>query len=179
MPEPIPVEPPGGYAAVQLLARPGSALSGEAAALCSSAAALMESARRSEILFGAKAATLSRLWSLVDECGNANWDGEGALPVEDRAAMAAADFILALPDDVPLPDLSPEPDGSIGLDWLPSRQSALSLSIGTSGRLAYAWSDGSDRGHAVERFDGQRIPPRILASIRGIMNRADAPLRAA
>lgn len=126
-----------------------------------------------EVLFGPKAAVISQLWALAEECSAGNWDGEGALPLSASAACEAEAFIRSLPDGMPVPELSAEPDGSISLDWIRSRHSLLSLSIGASDRLAYAWLDGSDRGHAVARFDGEQVPPRIIEGIRAVMNRGD------
>ncbi len=119
--------------------------------------------------FGAKANAISRIWALANECSQPDWDGYGASPLDERAALAAVDFIRALPEGVPLPDLAPEPDGSISLDWIQSRNRLFSLSVAPGNRLVYAWLDGADRGHAVARFDGVCVPPRILSGIERIM----------
>ena len=74
-----------------------------------------------------------------------------------------------MPDNLPLPEFAPEPDGAISLDWIQSRNCFLSLSIGAGNRLSYAWLDGTNRGYAVERFDGQSIPKRIIDCITTIM----------
>lgn len=175
MPEPVSV---GvlivGYASLQLLARPGSALSSEARALRETAAAVMSRVTQSQSLFGAKAAAISQVWELLESCTDADWDSEKAMRISDAAALRAEDFIRALPDDLPVPELAPEPDGSISLDWIQSRHRLLSLSVGASDRLAYAWLDGSDRGHGVVRFDGARVPPRLIEDIRAVMDRGDA-----
>jgi hypothetical protein len=129
--------------------------------------------------FGPKAAAISDLWAMVDECAHEGWDGDDARPVSPFAANFAAAFIRALPDGFPLPEFAPEPDGHLSLDWIHSRTRLLSLSVGVSDRLAFAWIDGSDQGHGVARFDGKRIPSRILAEIRETMMRADASIRVA
>ncbi|MGQ0525247.1 MAG: hypothetical protein ACT4P8_16500 [Betaproteobacteria bacterium] len=116
-----------------------------------------------------KVNAISRIWALANECSRPDWDGNGACPLDERAALAAVDFIRALPEGVPLPDLASEPDGSISLDWIQSRNRLFSLSVGPSNRLVYAWLDGADKGHAVARFDGVCAPPRILSGIEGIM----------
>jgi hypothetical protein len=46
----------------------------------------------------------------------------------------------------------------------------FTLSIGTSNRLAFAWIDGSEKGHAVASFDGEKIPQKIIEGITAIMN---------
>ena len=121
-----------------------------------------------------KTNAIAQIWVLTHECSKANWDGDGARPLDPRAAISAEDFIRALPENVVLPEFAPEPDGTISLDWIQSRNQLFSLSIGGGNRLAYAWLDGADRGHAVARFDGVQVPARILEGIKGIMNRQNA-----
>jgi hypothetical protein len=103
------------------------------------------------------AALISSLRALADECSKPDWDGNGACAIDLAALQNAEAFARALPDDVPLPECAPEPDGSISLDWIQSRERLLTLSIGGGNRLAYAWLDGSDRGNAVARFDGSSV----------------------
>ena len=138
--------------------------------------AIVNSIEKSEALFGSKAAAIAQIWTLVDECSEVGWDGDGAEPVDGFAAFTAANVIRALPSGVPLPEIAPEPDGAISLDWIRSRNNLFSLSVGTGNRLAYAWLDGSDRGHGVVRFDGQAIPTRVLQGIDEIMRHATAAL---
>lgn len=166
-----------GYAALSAFARPGSAVSTEAQVVQKAASAVVDSAERSHALFGAKAAAIAQIWALTNECAEAGWDGEDAMPLDQFAVISAADIIRALPQDIALPEFAPEPDGSISLDWIQSRNRLFSVSVGTTSRLAYAWLDGADKGHAVARFDGQKVPPRILQGIRDIMSRGDVAVR--
>lgn len=160
-----------GYAALNAVARSGrSAISSEAQAVRTAAIAVVELAQRSQALFGAKAVAIAQIWALADECCEFGWDGGDASPLEHLAVTSAEDFIRALPDGVPLPEFSPEPDGSISLDWIQSRHRLFSVSVGATNRLAYAWLDGGDRGHGVAAFDGETIPPRILEGIERLMN---------
>jgi len=158
-----------GYAALKPFARAGSAVSTEALAVRKAASAVIALAERSHALFGAKAATIAQIWALARECSEPGWNGEAARPVDQLAAISASDFIRALPYGVALPEIAPEPDGSISLDWIQSRNRLFTLSVGVNNRLAYAWLDGADKGHAVARFDGETIPSKILDGITGIM----------
>jgi len=166
-----------GYAALQAYVRGGSAVSSEARATQEAAAAVVESAEQSQALFGEKAAALSQLWVIAAECNEPNWDGAGAIPVDVGAVVNAGYVIRALPAGIPIPEFSPEPDGAVSLDWIESRNRIFSVSVGAGSRLAYAWLDGSDRGHGVAQFDGERIPARVLEGILGIMRRDHAALR--
>jgi hypothetical protein len=177
MPTTISVNPLAGYVPIRRVERRASAISTEAATARMAVNVVIEWGERSFALFGPKAAIISQIWALVDECAEMGWDGAEAEPISELAAEQAADFIRALPENTPLPEVAPEPDGSISLDWIQSRSRLFSLSIGESNRLAYAWLDGADRGHAVARFDGESVPPRILEGIRRIMNDGHAPVR--
>lgn len=158
-----------GYATIHAYARRGTAVSEEANAVRHAAVALVDDAERSESLFGNKAEALSALATLAEECSDPDWDGAGAEAIGLLALSQAKAFIRALPDDLPLPEFSVDPDGSVSMDWIDSKTRLFTLSIGENARLSYAWIDGVDRGHAVARFDGEEIPPRILDGIRSIV----------
>lgn len=164
------------YAAFDACSGEGSAVSSAAAEIVQATCALFETAERSEFLFGDKAEALSQLWTMATECEEANWDGAGAVPIDSEAIRNAAEFVRALPSRVPLPEFAPEPDGAVSLDWIQSRNRMFSLSMGRGPRLAYAWLDGSDKGHAVIRFDNRRIPARLIEDICRIMSHADSTI---
>ena len=168
-----------GYASLYAYSRNESAFSKEAQSAENAVAEVISLAESSHALFGAKAAALSDLRKMADECANDDWDGEGAIGIEATAIWNAEDFIRALPDGFPLPEFAPEPDGSISLDWIESRYSLFSLSIGRGNRLAYAWLDGSDKGHGVAFFDGISIPIRILSELQPIIKYGKSPFRIA
>ena len=88
-------------------------------------------------------------------------------------------MVRALPGEVQLPEFAPEPDGSVSLDWIQSRNRMFTLSVGSGPRLAYAWLDGADKGHGVAAFDGSNVPTRVLEGICSIMNHGNTLLRAA
>jgi hypothetical protein len=168
-----------GYAALNTLVRTSSAVSCEAQSVRDVARTVVSYGESSESLFGDKNTVLSQLWAMFDECSEQDWDACGAEPLSGVAAGAAAVFIRALPSGVPMPELAPEPNGSISLDWIQSRHRMFSLSIASTDRLAYAWMDGTDKGHAVARFDGTKIPTRILEGIQSITDHGDTRVRAA
>jgi len=140
---------------------------------------LITSSERSAALFGDKASLLSKLWSLADECGEDDWDGEGGLALDDGAIGAAVSFIRALPTYFPLPEVAPEPDGAVSLDWSVSKTRMFSVSCGSTPRLAFSWLDGTDRGHGVAGFDGWMVPDRVLQGIRSIIGDGHTTFRIA
>jgi len=168
-----------GYAVAQGNVRGSTAVSPEAQTIRDAVTAVVERAEQSQALFGAKAASISQLQAMVNECSQPNWDGEDAVAINPIAVFLTEQFVRALPDAIPLPEFAPEPDGSITLDWIPSHHRMFSVSVGASARLAYAWLDGSDKGHAVARFEGDRVPKRIIDGIAAIMNHGYVTLRTA
>ncbi len=159
------------HLALQTLVGGVSGVSDEARAVRKAVTEIEQSTERSIALFGEKAAALSQLAALAAECAETGWDGGEAVGLNSVARRTAERFIRALPEDMPLPEFAPEPDGSISIDWIDSRNRLFSLSVGVSDRLAYAWLDGTDKGHGVARFDGRNIPPRVLDGIKSIVRR--------
>lgn len=173
MPEPISTVALGlcfGYAVLQAYTRNESAISKEAKSAMRAASKVVASAESSQVLFGAKLIALSRLREMVDDCSNDHWDGEDAVGVSILAYWNVENFVRALPDDFPMPEFAPEPDGSISLDWISSRHRLFSLSIGENNRLSYAWLDGSDKGYGIAQFDGVTVSSRIFSELKPFVN---------
>jgi len=143
-----------------------SAVSPEARLIEDNTSAATTALEKSQALFGEKAAALSQLKLLADECKEDNWDGYGANAIDEGAVFFAARFVRALPEDLPVPEFAAEPEGSISLDWIKARNHMFTVSVAADNRLAYAWLDGTDKGHAVARFDGQSIPAYVESSLR-------------
>jgi hypothetical protein len=127
---------------------------------------------RSQALFGTKAAAISSIQEIVGDCSEENWDGYGAESVGPLAVWNAEDLIRALPDGFPVPDVAPEPDGSISFDWTVANDQRVALSVSESNRLAFAWVNGTERGQAVVNFDGANLPEWFLHVIGPVVNYA-------
>ena len=168
-----------GYASLYAYTRNESAISDEAKSARREVSAVFSSAEDSQVLFGAKSSALSELRKMVDECADDCWDGNDALGISAPAYWNAENLIRALPDNFPLPEFAPEPDGSISLDWISSRYRIFSLSAGDGNRISYAWLDGSDKGHGVAHFDGFTVPSRILSELQSFVNYGKSTIRTA
>jgi hypothetical protein len=149
-----------------------SAISPEAKAIQEAKKQILLNVESSQGLFGDKLEALEELKFLAYECSEEGWDGNGASPINDAAFQAAKQFIRALPAGFPMPEFSCEPDGMISLDWLSGKNRILSLSVGNQNRIAFAWLDGVDKGHAVAGFNGLEISKRILDEITRITTNA-------
>lgn len=159
--------------------RASSAFSTEAEEVRQATVALTSLFESSRALFGEKRDALSQLAQIALDCSEPDWDGSGASPVDPMAVENASRFILALPEGLPMPEVAPEPDGAISLDWIHSRHRALSVSIGPRARVAAAWIDSPNSGQSVERFDGSTVPDLVVLKIRATLGVADAAVQAA
>jgi len=65
------------------------------------------------------------------------WDGYDAEPVSLESARGALRIINALPDHINPPNVVPEPDGVIALEWNDGSQKTLALSL-SGNLLTYA-----------------------------------------
>lgn len=178
MPEPVSIALVVGMASFAAPPR-RTALSEEANVVTETTCKLAYHTEISESLFGEKGAALSSLFALADQSSVANWDGEDGAPIQPDAVTRTAAFIRALPEGIRMPVVGVDPDGDVSLDWMLGRNRMFSLSIGRTNRLAFAWLIGSDKGHAVARFDGASIPALALERLKSTLNDAPPSLRAA
>lgn len=77
-------------------------------------------------------------------------------------------FIAALPANIPDPDLVPEPDGELAVEWQFGRRWVFSVSIGPRHRLSYAGLFGGNRSHGAEQFTGE-IPEAIKSGLSRLL----------
>ncbi len=158
----------GGFTALNAVARRNTAVSDEAVSLRQTVVGMVESGKQVESLHGECNRLVMDLWQLQDECNTIDWDGYDSLPLSPVAVQRTTQLLYQLPEGFTFPEIAAEPDGSVSLDWMLSRSRMVSISVGESDRLAYAWLDGTDKGHAVAKHDGITFPNRILGVIQSI-----------
>jgi hypothetical protein len=142
-----------------------TAVSPEAALLRRAWAEIVVARERSIALFGPKSVMIQRLYEIACEARESDEEA----PVAARAVQQAAALVRALPEMLPLPEVAIDPDGDVSLDWVASQPRMFSVSVGETHGLAYAGIDGTDRGHGVAPFDGQRVPAPIISWIEAVM----------
>ncbi len=104
---------------------------------------------------------LEELHDVCIECHRPNWDGYGALPVEQEAYRVSYCLIESLPLGFPRPSISAHPDGQLTLEWYRSPTQTLSISIDPAGFIHYAGLFGEEKHFGtVPILDG--IPAGIL-----------------
>ena len=90
--------------------------------------------------------------ALVEECSAENWDGYGGLPVLKEAAEFAKTFIRQLPVEFSNPEIAPEPDGAIGLEWHVDKYKWIIISFDSNGEFFFA-----SQIDTKTKFDGKGV----------------------
>jgi hypothetical protein len=119
----------------------------------------------SEYWSGALDEALENLADIKRQCSKPKWDGYNAEPISAETLARLVAFLRAMPENIPTPDLVPEPDGEVSVEWQVSPRRFFSVSVGPHARLAYAGMLGATRWHGVEFFYGG-LPQEI---IRGVL----------
>ncbi len=93
---------------------------------------------------GARAALLVELERACERCAQPDWDNEGATAISAETQAAARRLIEAIPNDLPLPVLTAEPDGQLNFEWYRSPQKLVTACLSDSGTLFWAALIGSE-----------------------------------
>lgn len=102
------------------------------------------------------------------ECSENNWDGYGSLPITAGAYEEALSLLKALPYDLPMPEIVPEPDGSIGLEWQHGPDRIFAVSVNGKGVIVYAGLIGKGvKAHGTEVFNDS-LPEGVVGSIKRV-----------
>ncbi len=96
------------------------------------------------------------LISVSLECSQDGWDGYDAIPISHNALHRAWYYASNLPREIPIPEVTPEPDGEIALEWYGKDGSVFSVSFGECDTISYAglFSDKT-KTYGVERLDSE------------------------
>ncbi len=108
--------------------------------------------------------TVTKLIETILEASEANWDGYGARPVSAGTQLYAWAFLLALPLNVPVPEIQIDPDGEVAFEWFRAPRLVLSVSIGMRGILSYAGLFGRNKVTGAETFTGL-MPKALLENL--------------
>ena len=60
---------------------------------------------------------IDEIESIASECSEKNWDGYDAAPIHRDSVNAAIQFLHGIQISQPIPDVVPEPDGDLALEW--------------------------------------------------------------
>ena len=103
-----------------------------------------------------KTRLINALLLISKECCSKDWDGYGAEVISDNTLDRAFDYTVSLSPDILSPEISPEPDGELALEWYGNHESTISISVGSGDMINYSafFPDGSCV-HGSEKFDSK------------------------
>jgi hypothetical protein len=111
--------------------------------------------------------TIDALLKLEPRYQERNWDGQGADPIPAAALNEAHTFLLKLPATFPLPEVIPEPDGYLGLEWYANKRLLYVVSFNGKGALSCSGLFGQSKTYGTWYMD-EGIPGQILSDIAKI-----------
>lgn len=106
---------------------------------------------------------LEHLNEVYADCQFSNWDGYGAVPISYYTYHKALCFLEALPSHCPFPEVIPEPDGDLALEWRGGHGKKLSVSLNANGRLAILYLP--DRLRTTLFWSKMELPKPLLALV--------------
>jgi len=103
----------------------------------------------------------NELASVFEDCSQTNWDAYGALPLSQEAFQETLSFLRSMPLDLARPEVVPEPDGDIALEWKGTGGRTFIVSFdGTSAATFAGLLGGGNKIHGTSRFIGS-MPQNI------------------
>jgi hypothetical protein len=73
-----------------------------------------------------------------EACSVENWDGYGAEPISYSSISDALIFVETLPSSIPTPEVIPEPDGEVALEWYVAKDRMFVVGFDGSGKISYS-----------------------------------------
>jgi len=122
--------------------------------------------RETETIRGPLEKTLESLKQLYEECSEEGWDGYNANPITQDAYFEAKKIIDLLPIySLPMPEIVPEPDGGIALEWYKAKRFVFIISVIEKNEIVYAGLFGPNKTHGTEFFI-DNLPQKIIENLR-------------
>ena len=112
----------------------------------------------------------SELNEIYEECKLDNWDGYNSKAITPETYFAAKNLIDMLNVsylNIPLPELSPEPDGDIGLEWDEEDGNYLIVSINKNNYINYASSIGLEKSKGF-KYLKDTLPNNIINILKSL-----------
>ena len=116
---------------------------------------------------------IQELREIFSECSIENWDGYGALPIQEQAVLEAERFIAVMPAFMSDLEIVPEPGGDIGFQWSFGENRILTVSFAGTNIITYAAILGSsERTKCGKEKFNDSIPQEISQGIEEISSLA-------
>jgi hypothetical protein len=110
---------------------------------------------------------LEELGEVWDECRQPDWDGYGAMPVEQDTLGRTYSLIDSLPLGFPRPSIGADPDGQLTLEWRKAPRRILSVSVDPEGYLHYAGLFGPNKRYGSLAYFST-APDELLQLVRDL-----------
>lgn len=107
----------------------------------------------------------TELEEILIGCSRDDWDGEDSIGVSRVSVQFAKKFLRLMPDTIPTPEITPDPDGYISFEWYVDRKNSLMLSIGPAPVIYFAGVFGQDEKLNGKTKLGDEIPDPITGSL--------------
>ena len=105
------------------------------------------------------------------EAAEDNWDGQGSKCLDHDTYQAAKRFVLALPLDIPAPEVVVDADGEINFEWYGKLGQRLTMALRKDGRIAYAGQFSiRSRTSGMEEFNDS-VPKELVDCIKKVYPR--------
>ena len=85
---------------------------------------------------------IQAIYELQAECNRDDWNRDGATAISLETAAQAEKLLLALPAELPVPDIFADPTGAISFQWYRRPRHRLVLSIYANGIINYLKAHG-------------------------------------
>ena len=99
---------------------------------------------------------------LLKTAGQADWDGENALPVTPGTAQLAKKLVNLFPGSIEPPDVSASPHGEIDFEWFVSKNAMLTVSVCPSEEIAFAGLFNGSEIHGEEPWNEGDLLPHLI-----------------
>lgn len=110
-----------------------------------------------------------KLFEIVGNCSDPGWDGYEALPIVIDVYFKIISLICNFPEGLAAPDLVPENDGAITLEWHKNNKQEVSISINPNDKAYYAFVDGSEKKHGSCVLQ-ESMPPFLIQMINQVLD---------
>lgn len=98
----------------------------------------------------------------ADAFGKKDWDGEGAEAIVLETIFIAYKVIELFDEGIPLPEIVPEPNGDIGMEWVTSSEH-LVISVSKDKGYTYAYiSEEGDRFYGSGKIKSTGLPQKVI-----------------
>ena len=112
-------------------------------------------------------AVLEILDDIYERCSEVGWDGYESMPIRREVYKEANKVLSMLPVlSLPMPEILPEPDGGLGIEWYKDKGFSFTISVCGKSIITYAGLFGENsETHGTEPLSSS-IPEVILDHLR-------------